>query len=98
MRRSHRRLSPEQKLKIIKEVQTSGATTAEVCRRHGISTTLYYHWLSIADQAAKEALKGKRPEKPSQKEQRMRRDLERMKEVVAEITAENLELKKTFGE
>lgn len=98
MKRSHKRFSPEQKLKVIKEVQSSGATISEICRRHGISTTLYYHWLSIADQAAKQALNGKRPEKPSQKEERMRRELERMREVVAEITVENLELKKTFGE
>ena len=98
MGKSRRRFTPEQKLKIIKEVQTSGATMAEVCRRHGISTTQYYQWLNIADQGAKEALNGEHKEKPSHKEERMRQELERMKSVIAEITAENLDLKKTFGE
>jgi hypothetical protein len=62
------------------------------------TTGQYYQWLSITDQAAKEALNGERKEKPSHKEQRMRQGLDRMKSVIAEITAENLELKKTFGE
>jgi hypothetical protein len=46
----------------------------------------------------KQALNGVGKEKPSQREERLRRQLERMKAVVVEITAENLELKKTFGE
>ena len=98
MGKSQKRWSVEEKLKILKECQSSGASIAEVCRRHGINTGQYYQWLKVAEVAAKEALNGSKKEKPSQREQRLERDLERLRNVVVEITAENLELKKSFGE
>jgi len=75
-----------------------GASISEVCRRHGISTSHYYQWQQQADAGALEALNGSHREKSSQREARLRAELDRMKGVVAEITAENLELKKTFGD
>jgi transposase len=98
MGKSRKHWSADLKLKIIKEAQTSGASISEVCRRHAITTSQYYQWLNIVEQAAREALNGARREKPAQKEERMRRELDRMKSVIAEITAENLELKKSLGE
>jgi transposase len=98
MAKSQRRWTPEEKLKILKEGQGSGASVAEVCRRHGINSGQYYQWLKAAEEGMKQALNGVGKEKPSQREERLRRQLERMKAVVVEITAENLELKKTFGE
>ena len=93
-----KRWPAQEKLKILKEGQQSGATIAEVCRRHGISTTHYYQWQKQADEGALGALDGTHREKPSKREERLKAELERMKGVVAEITAENLELKKTFGD
>jgi len=43
MKRS--RFSEEQIIAILKE-QEAGMATAEVCRRHGISTATYYKWKS----------------------------------------------------
>lgn len=43
MRRS--RFSEEQIIAILKE-QEAGMATAEVCRRHGISTATFYNWKS----------------------------------------------------
>jgi len=93
-----RRWLAQEKLKILKEGQQSGVSISEVCRRHGISTSHYYQWLKQADEGALEALNGNHRDKPNQREARLRAELERMKGVVAEITAENLELKKTFGD
>lgn len=93
-----KRWPAKEKMKILKEGQQSGASIAEVCRRHGINTGHYYQWLKQADAGALEALNGNHREKPSKREERLRLELERMKSVVAEITAENLELKKTFGD
>jgi hypothetical protein len=39
-----------------------------------------------------------RQQKPSKKEERLEGELSRCKDVIAEITAENLELKKTLSE
>jgi transposase-like protein len=97
MAKSQKRWAPEEKLKILKEGQSSGASIAEVCRRHGINSGQYYQWLKLAEEGMKQALNGAGKEKPSQREERLRRDLERMKGVVVEVTAENLELKKSFG-
>src|SRR6185503_17679850 len=93
-----RRWSGEDKLKILKEGQTSGASVAEVCRRHGIDPAQYYHWLKMSEEGAKQALNPGIKEKPSQREERLKRELERMKSVIVEITAENLEPKKSLGE
>lgn len=98
MAKSRRRWSAKEKLQILKEGQQSGASVSEVCRRHGISTAQYYQWVNQAEQAAREAFENGAKEKPSRREERMKEELERMRRVVAEITAENLELKKTLGD
>jgi len=92
-----RRWPAQEKLKILKEGQQSGASISEVCRRHGISTSHYYKWLRQADEGALEALNSNQRDKSSKREERLRAELQRMKGVVVEITAENLELTKTFG-
>lgn len=97
MGESRRRWSGQHKLEIVKEGQQSGASVSEVCRRHGISTAQYYQWLKVAEQGALEALQNGQREKPSRREERLRQELDRMRGVVVEITAENLELKKTLG-
>jgi transposase-like protein len=73
-------------------------TSAEVGRRHGISTAQYYQWVNQAERAALEHFQNGSKEKPSRREERMKGELERMRRVVAEITAENLDLKKTLGD
>jgi len=95
--KSPKRWSVEEQLTILKEGQSSEASTAEVCRRHGINTGRYYQWLKVAEEAMRQAFNGEQKEKPSQREERLQRQLERMKTVLVEITAENLELKKSWG-
>ena len=98
MGKPRKRWPGSQKFQILKECQQSGASVSEVCRRHGISTAQYYQWLKVAEQAAVEALQNGQRDKPSRREERLQQELERMKGVVVEITAENLELKKTLGD
>ena len=93
-----RRLTIEDKLRILEEAQQLGVQIADLCRRHGIATSQFYGWRERAKQAAKAALsqppgrKG-RARGPDELE-RLRAERDRWKSVAAELTAENLELRK----
>ncbi len=93
-----RRITVEDKLRILEEAQQPGVPIADLCRRHGISTSQFYGWRERARQGAKAALsrppgrKGK-ARAPSDLE-RLRAERDRWKGVAAELTAENLELRK----
>lgn len=91
------RFSAEKKLQILQEAAATGQV-AETCRRHGITTSQYYDWKKRADEGAKEALTphfGRpRQDRTEQENERLRQEAERMRRVIAEITAENLDLKK----
>jgi transposase len=92
----HRRFTAEQKLSILKEAEQPGVTISEVCRRHGVAPSLFYRWRAVADDGSATALKreGKRTPRKGGLESRQKAEIERLRAVVAEITAENLELKK----
>jgi len=94
-----RRYGAKEKLKVLEEVRQTGATVSEVCRRHGISTGQYYQWEKQAREAALERFQeGKRKgDRGELRVQRLESENLRLKAVIAEITAENLELKKSFG-
>ena len=94
-RRKRRRFPAAEKLRIVLAGMQEGVEISELCRREGINPTMYYGWrkklLSSATKVYDE-----NGSKPSAEAERTRKELTRMKEVVAEITAENLELKKTL--
>jgi transposase len=92
----HRRFTAEQKLAILKEAEQPGVTISEVCRRHGLAASLFYRWRAVADDGSATALKGdgKRAPRKGGLEARHQAEIDRLRAVVAEITAENLELKK----
>ena len=91
-----RKWSAAEKLRIVLAGMRTG-DIAELCRREGINPTQYYGWKKqLLDSA--EAVFDVRGQKPSRKEERLQRDTRRMQAVIAEITAENLELKKTLSD
>ena len=92
----HRRFTAEQKLSILKEAEQPGVTISEVCRRHGVAPSMFYRWRAVADTGSATALKreGKRAPQKGGIEAKQKAEIERLRAVVAEITAENLELKK----
>jgi transposase-like protein len=66
---------------------------SELCRREGINPTQYYGWKKPLLSSATKIFDG-RESKRDASEEKKESELRRMKDVVAEITAENLELKK----
>jgi transposase len=88
-----RKWTAAEKLRIVLAGMQAGVEVAELCRREGINPTQYYGWKKqLLSSATKvfDAPEGKR----NAFEERKEAELRRMKDVVAEITAENLELKK----
>jgi transposase len=88
-----RRWSAEEKLRIVLAGQSGDLEVSELCRREGINPTQYYGWKKQLLGAAGRVFT---PDgaRPSAREERLAADLRRAKDVIAEITAENLDLKK----
>ena len=85
----------EEKLRIIEEARKTGNTVSEVCRRNGVGTGQFYVWEKYARQGALTALRnGKKVQKESKEEESLKSEVGRLRAVIAELSMENLELKK----
>jgi transposase len=93
-----RKWTGAEKLRIVMEGVQANVDVAELCRREGINPTQYYGWkkqlLSSASKVFENGRKPKRPGEDARKEAR----IQRLERVIAEITSENLELKKGLSE
>lgn len=93
-----RRFSAEEKRTILAEAEQPGVTVTAVCRKHRIAATQFYRWRALAEQGAAQALKaegrGRSKGNGQSEAERLRAEIDRLRAVVSEITAENLELKK----
>ena len=85
--------TPEEKLRIVLTGMQPGVEVADLCRREGLNPTLFSLWKKQLLGSAAEVF-GSRAGRPSQEEERKVAEVRRLKDVIAEITAENLELKK----
>ena len=96
-RGSRKKWPAAEKLRIVLAGMQPNVEIAELCRREGINPTQYYGWKK---QLLSSAIKifDERVSRPSASEERKEAELRRMKSVIAEITAENLELKKGLSE
>jgi len=93
----HRRQFPaETKLQILKEGRNANLPISQVCDQYQISPTLFYQWERIAERAALAALQGQgRGRKKSRaSENVLLTEVQRLREVIAELSSENLQLKK----
>ena len=90
-----RRWSAADKLRIVLAGMQPNVEVSELCRREGINPTPYYGWKKQLLSSATQIFDA-HGAKQSAAEERKDAELQRLKSVIAEITAENLELKKTF--
>lgn len=96
--RRRRKWTAQAKLKIVLETLASDQKLAEICRREGVSPNQVYEWRRRLLGAAEAVFA--RPDRagPDPRVEKLERENTRMKSVIAEITAENLELKKTLSD
>jgi len=91
--RKRQRRTATEKLRIVLAGMEPNVEVSDVCRREGINPTMYYGWKKKLVSSAG-AVFGDTGTKGNGEVERLQAELARMKGVVAEITAENLELKK----
>lgn len=91
-----RKWTAAEKLRIVLTCMQPGVEVSEVCRREGINPTMYYTWRKKLMASATQIFEEK-PKKRDPQRERAEREMSRMKDVIAEITAENLDLKKTLS-
>lgn len=90
-----RKWGAEEKLRIVLAGLDGTIEISELCRREGINPTQYYGWKKQLMNSASQVFVDQR-NKQSDHDERLEAELRRKNAVIAEITAENLELKKTF--
>jgi len=93
-----RKWTPQQKLRIVLETLQSDTRLAEICRREGLSPNLVYKWRNQLMGSAEEVFARKTSPSQDRRVAKLAADNQRMKDVIAEITAENLVLKKTLSD
>jgi len=96
-RRTRKKYSAEEKVRIVLEGLRGEEKIAELCRREGIHQNMYYKWSKEFLEAGKQRLVGDtKRDADSQEVEAMRNENEQLKAVVAELTVKNRVLKKSL--
>ncbi len=96
-RATRRNYSAEEKIRIVLEGLRGEDSTAELCRREGINTNIYYRWSKEFLEAGKKRLAGDTArEATSDEVKNLRAESSALKEALAELLMENRLLKKSM--
>ena len=95
-RNTRKKYSGEEKIRIVLEGLRGEETVAELCRREGISESVYYRWSKEFLEAGKQRLVGNaKRQATSDDVAELRRENEQFKQLVAELALKNRVLKKS---
>jgi len=98
-KKRRRKWSADKKLRIVLETLQSDTKLAELCRREGLSPNQVYQWRKqLLGSAEAVFASKKRGGQGDRRTEKLETENQRMKDVIAEITAENLDLKKTLSD
>ena len=88
----------EDKLRIVMEGMNGTISIADLCRKYDIGTARFYYWKDQLMNSAKEIFedRGRKPDTDSKLIEKDRENA-RLKDTIAEILTENLQLKKNIG-
>ena len=96
-RKTRRKFTSEEKIRIVLEGLRGEASIADLCRKEGIHTTLYYKWSKAFLEAGKRQLTGDTiREAGSDEVKELMAENEELKQAVAELLLSNRVLKKTL--
>jgi len=88
--KTRRKWTAAEKLRIVMAGLDRGTNLSELCRQEGINLTQYYTWKKQLQSSAKDVFE----KQTSRKEEQLAQENQRLRNVIAEITTENLEIKK----
>lgn len=89
-RQNRRKWSSAEKLRIVMAGLDRGTNLSELCRQEGINVGQYYQWKKQLLSSAKDIFE----KQTTSKEEQLAAEVQRLRNVIAEITTENLEIKK----
>jgi len=96
-RKTRRKYSAEEKIRIVLEGLRGEQSIADLCRREGIHPGIYYKWSKVFLEAGKRQLNGDTiREAGSEEVGELRTENEALKQLVAELSLKNRKLKKTL--
>jgi transposase len=96
-RKTRKKYSAEEKIRIVLDGLRGETTIAELCRQEGINQNLYYKWSKEFLEAGKQRLAGNTNRQATSDEVKdLRREMDQLKLLVAELSLKNRELKKSL--
>lgn len=97
-KRKRRHFTPEEKFNIVKQVLSKARTVSEITEEFGVHPNQYYRWQAAFFESAlngfKEKSQGRTRVAEDRAKKRMEDEIRRMKDVIAEVVSENIEIKK----
>jgi len=97
-RNTRRKITAEEKIRIVLEGLKGEESIVEICRREGIAPSMYYKWSKGFLEAGKRQLNGDtKREATSDDVAQLRQDNEQLKQLVAELSLSNRILKKSLN-
>ena len=94
-RKTRRKFSAEEKIRIVLEGLRGEETIAELCRREGINPNLYYNWSKDFLEAGKRRLMGDTQRQATSSEVTgLKKENLHLKQLVADLSLKNQVLKK----
>lgn len=95
-RRTRKNYAPEEKIRIVLEGLRGEETVADLCRKEGLNSNVYYRWSKDFLEAGKKRLAGDTAREATSDEVKvLREELAALKEIVGELVMENRLLKKS---
>jgi transposase len=104
-KRTRRQFTSEQKAEILRRHMVDGVPVSDLCNELGLQPSLFYQWQRQVFENLAGALNGPTATGPSRREKELSVEVNRLRErltkkdgVIAEISAEYVQLKKELGE
>ena len=96
-RKTRRKFSSEEKIRIVLEGLKGESSIAELCRREGIAANLYYRWSKDFLEGGKKRLAGDTVREANSSDvSSLRDENSQLKQLVAELSLKNRLLKKSL--